>query len=377
MKKTILTATLVLLVALGSKAQDTIVSLTPKDNYLYTNWLNKDTCRVMYFQSTGRPIVSGVDTNAKSFYTKDSLTVYGIAVMLDLPLTSYPSITREQDIEEMSKYILDPVTHDFAFEEFALYVPGPNNHPVQFSERKRINFFDSAASYFLRMDLVHPMLPEDGVVANVHPVWETYFTTPYTMIDTFYVSASHTSAEKINLHIPADTVGDTIYPARDFLYDYWPIQVVCFLPQDDGEGIWDMPRPERVWSYKEDRGWFYDSTALRTFLFPILTPPDSTIIDTTIVDTTIVDTVGIGMVRLLERYVGLQPNPASERVLVTSSFGLRRIEVYNTAGAKVAEQPATGYSAMLDVAALPEGSYLVRIATPSGNVTKKLLIQRR
>ena len=130
-------------------------------------------------------------------------------------------------------------------------------------------------------------------------------------------------------------------------------------------------------------------------IFPILTPPDTTIVDpvdttivdttivdttivdTTIVDTTIVDTVGIGMVRLLERYVGLQPNPASERVLVTSSFGLRRLEVYNAAGAKVAEQPATGYSATLDVAALPEGSYLVRIATPSGSVTKKLLVQRR
>ena len=105
-------------------------------------------------------------------------------------------------------------------------------------------------------------------------------------------------------------------------------------------------------------------------MFPILTPDSSN------VDTTHVDTVGIN-VRLLERYTGLQPNPAAERVQVLSSFGLQHIEVFNAAGTKVQEQKATGYSATLDIRALPAGPYLVRIATPSGTVTKKLLVQRR
>ncbi|MBP5425579.1 MAG: T9SS type A sorting domain-containing protein, partial [Prevotella sp.] len=120
------------------------------------------------------------------------------------------------------------------------------------------------------------------------------------------------------------------------------------------------------------------------FIFPILTPPDSTHlnpvdtthVDTTVVDTTIVDTVGIAQ-RMLERYTGLQPNPAAERVQVLSSFGLTGVEVYNAAGIKVQEQKATGYVATLDVGALPAGPYLVRIKTPNGTATKKLLVQRR
>ena len=62
---------------------------------------------------------------------------------------------------------------------------------------------------------------------------------------------------------------------------------------------------------------------------------------------------------------------------MVSSFGLSAVELYNAAGAKVAEQPATGYSATLDVGTLPPGPYLVRITTPAGKVTKKLVVQRR
>ena len=98
--------------------------------------------------------------------------------------------------------------------------------------------------------------------------------------------------------------------------------------------------------------------------------------DTTIVDTTHVDTVGIA-VRLLERYVNLQPNPAADQVLVTSGFGLQEIEVFNAAGVKVDEQKAAGYAANFDISTLPAGPYLVRIATPRGTVTKKLVVQRR
>ena len=124
------------------------------------------------------------------------------------------------------------------------------------------------------------------------------------------------------------------------------------------------------------------------YIFPILAPPDTiynpidtthvdtTHIDTTHIDTTHVDTVGISM-RMLQRYINLLPNPAVDQVQVLSSFGLSRIEFYNAAGVRVQEQKAAGYSATLDVSALPAGPYLVRIVTPAGTVTKKLVVQRR
>jgi len=89
------------------------------------------------------------------------------------------------------------------------------------------------------------------------------------------------------------------------------------------------------------------------------------------------DTISAGIMMAGANLVTLSPNPVHGEVQVTSSFGLRGIEVYNAAGLKVHELKASGYAATLDISALPEGSYLVRVATPSGTVTKKLVVQRR
>ncbi|MBR0169237.1 MAG: T9SS type A sorting domain-containing protein, partial [Bacteroidales bacterium] len=99
------------------------------------------------------------------------------------------------------------------------------------------------------------------------------------------------------------------------------------------------------------------------------------VIDTTVVDTTHVDTVAINTVRLLERYVSVMPNPATERVQVLSSFGLSRVEVFNAAGRKVMDLKAEGMKATLDVSKLPSGAYLLRIHTPQGVTTKKLVVR--
>ena len=54
------------------------------------------------------------------------------------------------------------------------------------------------------------------------------------------------------------------------------------------------------------------------------------------------------------------------------------MEVYDAAGTRVLlRRRLTGYTADLDVSALPAGAYLVRVTTLSGTVTKKLIVQRR
>ena len=76
----------------------------------------------------------------------------------------------------------------------------------------------------------------------------------------------------------------------------------------------------------------------------------------------------------------LYPNPTSGEVIVTMEDEVQGIILYNTQG-----QPVGGWKilslagnrATLDVSALPAGPYLVRIATPRGTVTKKLVVQRR
>ena len=108
-------------------------------------------------------------------------------------------------------------------------------------------------------------------------------------------------------------------------------------------------------------------------IFPILTPP----VDTTGQggDTTAVDMVdGVG------RYVSLSPNPAADRVQVLSSFGLKQVEAYNAEGRLVYADEAHGLSKTIDLktidlTAWPRGIYLVRVITPMGSTTKKLVLR--
>ena len=76
----------------------------------------------------------------------------------------------------------------------------------------------------------------------------------------------------------------------------------------------------------------------------------------------------------------LYPNPTSGEVTVTVDGEVQGIILYNAQG-----QPVGGWKMLsmgggrltLDVSNLPAGPYLIRIATPSGTVTKKLVVQRR
>lgn len=348
-----------LLLTLGAKAQDTIWDASlGGSNYLITedNWAASDTGVV---GSGG----SRCKLFGKPFFVGDSaLRVYGIAAML-----AKPDLGADFN-SHVSDYIVD-TSLDKACEFVAIHTAGPDSL-TQISEKMSIHCKNTVPAYYLGTNMYNPY--KEYRERKIHAVYEVFFKEPVDVTDSFYVTMTRDSWRDLDgVDAPADT--DTLHR----VWSAWPIGPVTYgAYYTDSAYCLHALHWERALRIGISGEYFYIQYPGNVFLFPILTP-EEVVVDTTIVDTTIVDTVGIGMVRLLERYVGLQPNPASERVLVTSSFGLRRLEVYNAAGAKVAEQPATGYSATLDVAALPEGSYLVRIATPSGSVTKKLLIRRR
>ena len=92
------------------------------------------------------------------------------------------------------------------------------------------------------------------------------------------------------------------------------------------------------------------------------------------------DTTGVGIVvpeddSDLSRFVRLMPNPASSRVLVMSSFGMKKVEVYDARGGKVYDQPAGGTSTDFDVSSWAKGAYVVLVHTPQGTATKRLVVQ--
>ena len=87
-------------------------------------------------------------------------------------------------------------------------------------------------------------------------------------------------------------------------------------------------------------------------------------------------TSAIAAPELVYRYTAVMPNPATGKVRVTSSFGLSRIEAFDAQGRLVYNTTCPpALSASLDVSSWPRGSYLLRIHTPAGTTTKKLLVQ--
>ncbi|MBP5546868.1 MAG: T9SS type A sorting domain-containing protein [Bacteroidales bacterium] len=113
----------------------------------------------------------------------------------------------------------------------------------------------------------------------------------------------------------------------------------------------------------------------------LIVNPDGTIVigsgSTVVVNTGSGDDPGVGLRQtdMLYRYTAVSPNPATGKVRITSSFGLTQINVYDTKGRLLRTLPATGLKADLDVSSWPSGTYLLRITTPVGSTTKKLLIR--
>lgn len=350
MKKKIILAALLFSIADVATAQDTLVMSGPSSNYMIgPNWFSG--CTKIYWDFPG-----GVPNTAVYYNTKDSLTVYGIAAIL----TAYPLYATPLEYNSCP-YPCSDLSLSKAEAYLRLYKAGMGTL-IKYSEDLYVNLESTSVSFYLDYNVDTLLFANTYSYHYYFPVYERYFKTPVSVKDSLYVGVSNTM-----FSLPVDDTS---------VYDHPIVKTPYFFSHNY------MSDELHIAEQAADSSWSYSSLLpLRYFIFPILTPgenlPDTLNPDTTHVDTTIVDTVGIYDVRMMERYVNLLPNPAAERVTVTSSFGLRSVELYNAAGTKVRELSARGYTTTLDVSDLPEGAYLVRVATLSGPVTKKLIVQRR
>jgi hypothetical protein len=76
----------------------------------------------------------------------------------------------------------------------------------------------------------------------------------------------------------------------------------------------------------------------------------------------------------LSRYVRLMPNPASGSVVVMSSYGIERVEVYDMRGERVMEQEGQSTTVGFDVSSWAKGAYVVLVRTPAGTASKRLVV---
>ena len=210
-----------------------------------------------------------------------------------------------------------------------------------------------------------------GRATNIFPILDTLFGTP---------CASVTGLQTV----ATDSLSATLMWSADARQHDWR---VWYRPTDDtlGSGSVVTVAVPTVTLSGLTPGTEY-SVAVRgrcdinnyspwsdTLLFT--TPRDTTqVIDTTNVDTT--TTQGISRVGNLDLYTRIMPNPAGEVVNVLSSYRLESVAVYDLAGRLIMVQDAEGISAMVNVSALAQGTYIMAIHTLQGVATKRLVVRR-
>lgn len=339
----------------AAHTQDTLSwGETPKTGYFYNDFPSEDTIfKTWSLEYEDRDII------AKYLYANDTLTVYGIAAAIFSPKYL-------DSLGITGVYLRRDETYDSCIEALRLYRADPGA-PTQLGEDLTIHIIDTPMSYYWKMQKTtdspfHP--PTYWAPMPPLPIYERYFATPQTVVDSFYVAYTQTSYYLVH-PLVASRVG------------FAPIGINPLVRKNP---TWEEPQAK----YSDSRWRYYVGDRaywLCTLIFPILTPnPDSTGGGGTggseggesgEGD----DTLSIRQDDLLQRLVAVSPNPASGRARVTSSFGLTRIEVFSPDGRPLLDRPAEGLTSDLDLAAWPAGTYIIRIHTPMGTVSRRLVVR--
>ncbi len=348
------------------QAQDTLwMKPAPLSNYYNNNWIDTS-----YGRYVGGPTyMYNTFATARQFITKDTLQVYGIAAMM---ATEFFEVSRMFTPAQIQAYMDATYPEDPSFENceesLMLFQYHGNGSPVM------QQLGDSLPVHYLHTTPTHYLMSNRPYVSFLDtfpkPVYERYFSTPQTVYDTFFVGNTLG-------HMKFNYIDSIWYKKRPifgcFSFDH-NCEGALWLDYDEEIAIQQLTFPEEPIRW----GFFRDYVGFAYYIFPILTPNpniDTTHSDTSIVDTTHVDTVAIRMPEYYGRYVSVSPNPATGSAEVLSSFGVSRVEVFNAAGRKMMDLKAEGLKATLDVSKLPSGAYLLRIHTPQGVTTKKLVVR--
>ena len=361
------------LFCLGSAmAQDTIHSNILSGSYYCNYWQTFDTMGNL----TNWGAAPTADAEAFRLFSEDTIVVYGIAAAMSTMPLMYPGTY------QMHWELYEDTTYKDVMEYLRLY-EAETDSLRQIGEDLPVHITVTPVSYYLDLGLVdgtprHRPLP-------ILPMYERYFSEPVSVVDSFYVGKSLRTSRRGTTH------------------SYTNMDVITFGLNNGtyAQGIYTF-RTDTSTTFPghpyepEHYGWIYSSHNDIRLIFPILEPnptPDTTVVsDTTYIGDTLIvtDTVIIGgdtiittdtilsiqNGTLLDRLTGVMPNPAVGTAKVVSSFGMSMVEAYDMSGTLVHRQKADGLATTLDVRRWPTGTYLLRIHTPQGTATKKLVVRR-
>ena len=345
---------LAVLPALVGRAQDTVPYM--RGNIFYN--VIPDWKKPAY---PGFPLVvgNGCGIQTKEMYTgKDPIKIYGVAAVMMTPLdmvyipdTLSAELAQEWWDLHYSEYHDTSLTE--SYEYLGVYLAQPDSSLAVQREVMVHRLYDTP-SYYVSTGQSAYYNPD-----FTFPVYEKYFDSSIAVQDTFYIGTTMHSADQYVVH---NHVGFLVlaYSNPSSSSDLYEYHVYKRCIPTDSSWVW----PDRApWRMENKRVYM---------MFPILTPDPNAPDDP---GDTPGDTTGVSQADMVSLYVTVQPNPATEEAQVLSSFGLQRIEAYTGDGRCILSQKASGLQAVLDVRGWASGTYLLRVTTPMGTTTKKLLVR--
>ena len=334
-------------------AQDTITHYYPDSSYFYNDWPSGDV-----LPTPGAVAIAAVNSDLGGIIlsTKDSITIYGIAICASTEEEAYMNV---EDIDpdnpaSSPNYVYDR-SLDSVYEYFSIYKA--DSIPTLVGQPLKLHIRDTPISYYWDLGFEYYHSGLDQILPAIFPTYELYFQEGVTLSDTFYlVGTSH-------------TLGDYYDSATGQYYANirWRLSVIFLSnPLNNTHSIF----------YSEDSsfggqffGWHRDNHLWpwTKMIFPILTPKNDTVQGG--------DTISSTTPTLLDRFVITRPNPASTSVQVVSSVGLSFIEVSDMNGREMFKAKVSGNDYSVNVSEWGKGIYIFTIQTPMGIVKKKVIVQ--
>ena len=377
MKKTFLI--IALLFALPLAAQDTVFSHLPSGKYLYNWWFEQD----MDIMKGNMSLLelSGDKVIGVGFHTDKPVEVYGIAAALATYDIEYFG-SRVYDMDGTFLYIdssfyyasmldmCDTVAEE-AYEYWGIYKRDADSIRLV-SPQLLINIKTSPMAYYWDLG-VHSANPYWGEFLHPIPMYEMYFNHSHTVEDSFFLATTN------RIMLRPQFGGD------ECIYRSWPIFWVVFDGTFPQTFVWYEHHyfPDIPGGIPSDTGsgrWIFQSpTPSLNFIYPILEPNRDGYHGEVDPDTTSTgDTTGVGIGsdnRLLWSTSVVLPNPACTEARVVCGVPMSLVEAFDGSGNRYATLRPEGNEAVVDVSTWPSGLYLLRLTTPLGTVTKRLVVQ--
>ena len=434
-KSKLLIIGLILSIASGLQAQDTLSADTLKSSYFYNEWYDFQGDCILMNTLILASHHAKEDASLIELGDNDTITIYGMAVGLD----TYRLPINQNDLNSMC----DTSDYEEAYELWGLYRRVADSLQ-RISPQLPVNIKLDTPTYYLAFNSYE----DNSCTEHTRPlaVYELFFHNPIVIVGPFYMAMTNRNYN----HNTDDCKRE---------YYTWPIFRRFIAPSgqpviNQGHAYYDLEQT-LINGTIIPAQWNFQPYGPFTFCFPIIAPPDSNYIwDTTVVahdtiftasdtisismsdtiiannDTTIIangdtifvpsgssivtettithdtivlqDTAIVGgdtivfydtiihndtiisydillsikETDILNHHVTVMPNPAEDRAKVSSSMSMNRIEAYTAEGTKVHDCTVSGLSTTIDVSHWPVGIYLLRIHTPMGTATKKLNIKR-